>query len=128
MYELSVISHFSAAHQLRGYRGKCEELHGHNYRVEVKVRARELDELGLAVDFNVLKERTEAVLETWDHKFLNRIPPFDRKNPSAENLAGELFHRLSASLKSALVKVAAVTVWESETASATYCQRAVRRK
>jgi len=122
MYELTMIRTFSAAHQLRGYRGKCENLHGHNYRVEVKVKAGFLNEIGLAVDFQVLKERTDAVLDTWDHKLLNAIPPFDRINPSAENLAAELYHRLEASCNDLPVTLAAVTVWESDDACATFTE------
>ena len=120
MYELTIIRTFAAAHQLRGYQGKCENLHGHTYRVEVKVKAGFLDETGLAADFVILKQKIDAVLEQWDHQFLNEIPPFDRVNPSAENIAAELYHRLEASCNDVPVTMAAVTVWESETAAATF--------
>jgi len=120
MYELTIISSFSAAHQLRGYRGKCEDLHGHTYKVEVKVKAGFLDKVGLAADFKLLKEKTDAILEAWDHKFLNELPPFDRQNPSAENLAAEVYHRLEASLNEAPVQMVSVTIWESDNAAATY--------
>jgi len=122
MYELTVIRSFAAAHQLRGYKGKCEDLHGHSYRVEVKFKAGFLDDVGLAADFAVLKQKIDAVLELWDHKFLNEIPPFDRVNPSAENIAAELYHRLEASCNDIPVTMAAVTVWESENAAATYIE------
>lgn len=122
MYELTIIRAFAAAHQLRGYQGKCEDLHGHTYRVEVKVKAGFLDEVGLAADFSVLKQKTDAVLELWDHKFLNEIPPFDRINPSAENIAAEIYHRLEASCNDIPVTMAAVTVWESENACATFTE------
>lgn len=124
MYELTIIRSFCAAHQLRGYRGKCEDLHGHTYQVEVKVRSGFLDEVGLAADFKVLKEQTEAILSGWDHKFLNEVPPFDRVNPSAENLAAEVYHRLEAGLNGMPVQLVSVTVWESETAGATYRETA----
>ena len=122
MYELTIIRTFSAAHQLRGYRGNCEDLHGHNYKVEVKVKAGFLDEVGLAADFKLLKEKTDLILETWDHKFLNEIPPFDQVNPSAENLAAEVYHRLEASLNQVPAQMVSVTVWESDTAAATYTE------
>ena len=122
MYELTILRHFAAAHQLRGYRGKCEDLHGHTYKVEVKVKAGFLDETGLAADFAVLKAKTDAILDLWDHKFLNDLPPFDKINPSAENLAAEIYHRLEASLNDVPVSVAAVTVWESENACATFSE------
>ena len=122
MYELTIIRTFSAAHQLRGYEGKCENLHGHNYRVELRVMAGFLDETGLAVDFVILKQKTDAVLEQWDHKYLNEIPPFDRINPSAENLAAELYHRLEANCNDLPVTLAAVTIWESDHAAATYME------
>lgn len=120
MFELCIIRSFAAAHQLRGYQGNCENLHGHNYKVEVRVQTASLDGVGLAVDFKELKKMTDAVLESWDHHLLNEIAPFDQLNPSAENLARELYRRLAASLAGRAVKMASVTMWESDNASATY--------
>ncbi len=124
-YELKVIRTFSAAHRLRGYKGKCEELHGHNYRVEVELSVSGLDGIGLAMDFGEIKSCMDNILEGLDHRFLNEVPPFDRDNPSAENLAryiyGEMKKRISRGspgLDSA--SMLACTVWESDTAAATY--------
>ena len=107
---LKVRDRFSAAHFLREYRGECEKVHGQTFRVEVEIEARELDPVGLGVDFAVIKKRLAEVLP--DHKLLNDVYPF---NPSAENLARRFFEELADGLP-----VRAVTVWESEDASATY--------
>ena len=119
MYELRLIKRFSAAHQLRGYQGKCEALHGHTYKVEVLVRAPELDEIGLALDFKQLKKILEEVLAPYDHAFLNQVPPFDQINPSAENLARVIYHSLKEQLPEK-TSLARVLVWESEDAGAAY--------
>jgi 6-pyruvoyltetrahydropterin/6-carboxytetrahydropterin synthase len=120
MYEVSVERVFSAAHSLRGYAGCCENLHGHNWRVEATVRATVLDELGLAVDFRVLKQALDDALAPLDHGHLNEIPPFDQTNPSCENIARHLYDQLSAALNNDRVRVARVRVWESEGSSAMF--------
>jgi 6-pyruvoyltetrahydropterin/6-carboxytetrahydropterin synthase len=124
MYEVSVQGHFSAAHNLRGYRGDCERLHGHNWRVRVAVAAGRLDRQGLAVDFRELKRALAAVLGELDHRYLNRdVRDFadGGLNPSTENLAGWIAGRLSAPrLLPKGVLVARVTVWESPGCSATF--------
>ncbi|HBO83554.1 MAG: 6-carboxytetrahydropterin synthase QueD [Deltaproteobacteria bacterium GWC2_42_11] len=120
MYELTIISDFSAAHRLMGYEGECENLHGHNWKVEVSVRVKELDNIGLAIDFKTLKFELEKVVEKLDHKYLNEIPPFDRENPSSENIARFIFNELAKSLNSSSIMVSKVKVWESERAAAAY--------
>ncbi len=110
---------FSAAHQLRGYQGKCENLHGHTYGVEVHFSANELNELGLAADFKELKSIIDAHLENYDHALLNQVPPFDRENPSAENLARAIFQALETEMPSG-ISLARVVVWESEDAGAAF--------
>ncbi len=120
MYELKIISNFAAAHQLRGFQGGCENLHGHNWKVEVFVRGEKLEENGLLLDFKIIKQKTEAVLDTLDHKFLNELEPFSSMNPSSENIACYLFEILSREVNSDNVNVSKVTVWESDTACATY--------
>lgn len=120
MYELTILSDFAAAHNLRQYEGECENLHGHNWKVEVTVISKRLNKIGLAVDFKVLKKILEGILEKLDHKYLNEIPPFDKENPSSENLARYIFKQYKAALKSTRVKVAKVKVWESDNAAATY--------
>lgn len=120
MYELTIISDFAAAHNLRGYEGECENLHGHNWKVEVTVANRGLNKIGLAVDFKVLKRILKDILENLDHKYLNEIPPFDKENPSSENLARYIFKQFKKAIKDKNIKVAKVKVWESDNAAATY--------
>jgi 6-pyruvoyltetrahydropterin/6-carboxytetrahydropterin synthase len=120
MYELRVITHFAAAHQLRDYDGACERLHGHNWKVEVFITGPELRHDGLLLDFKEIKQATQGVLERLDHQFLNKIEPFGSLNPSSENIARHIFDVLSSELNQGDVKVSRVTAWESETACATY--------
>ena len=111
---------FAAAHQIRGHRGGCENLHGHSYRVRVWVGARELDALGMVLDFADLKRVMEEVLGPFDHRFLNEVPPFDERNTTAELLAQHFFAELRARLDDGRVCVERVEVWESESAGAVY--------
>lgn len=121
MYKLMIETSFASAHQLRGYKGKCENLHGHNWKVQAYVAAKKLNEIDIAIDFHDLKKITNEIVAQLDHKFLNDIFPFTEKNPSSENIARWIFESLKKGLASyENVKVSAVTVWESETASATY--------
>lgn len=121
MYEISVKAQFSGAHLLRGYPGACEQLHGHNWYITVSVRAKELNSIGITIDFKDLKKALQEVLERVDHKFLNEIAPFDQINPSAENLARWLYGELCALVnRGEDVKISKVTVWESENCAATY--------
>lgn len=120
MYELKILSQFAAAHQLREFGGKCEHMHGHNWKMEVFVRGENLGDNGLLIDFHEVKAATNRVLERLDHKLLNEVEPFDRINPSSENIARHVFESLSRELDSDAVKVSRVTAWESDTACATY--------
>ncbi len=120
MYELTVRTKFSAAHNLRGYEGACENLHGHNWRVDVSVRAEGLDGLGMVVDFKKLKAETKKAIAALDHRYLNEVPPFDTMNATAENLARHIHAALSAALEKESIKVSRVAVWESDDASAAY--------
>lgn len=122
MYELAIETTFSAAHQLRGYGGKCEKLHGHNWRVIVYVTAEKLNEIGLAIDFTELKKITEEIIAPLDHTCLNEVFPFTEINPSSENIAKWIYDNLAKRLAGKDVQVSMVTVWESETASATYME------
>ena len=115
MYTLRVTSEFSAAHHLRGYEGRCARPHGHNYRVVVEVCATELDAVGLAVDYYAVKALLGAVIDVWDHRDLNTLPPFDTINPSAEHMAAHLYRTLSAApLFSDVVSLRSVTLWECD--------------
>ena len=113
MYEVSVEQHFDAAHYLRDYQGKCENLHGHRYKVVAKVKASQVDEIGLAYDFTVLKQHLASVLSRFDHTCLNDVPPFDNINPSSENIASTIYNELEPKLAGDPVSLSCVEVWES---------------
>ncbi|MEK6564253.1 MAG: 6-carboxytetrahydropterin synthase QueD [Candidatus Omnitrophota bacterium] len=120
MYKLSVKTEFSAAHNLRNYKGKCEELHGHNWKVEAVISAKKTGANGLAMDFHEIKDLLKEILEELDHKHLNQIDYFRKNNPTSENIARYLFDRLDSQLKKGRVGLSEVTVWESDNCSATY--------
>jgi len=120
MYELKVITNFSAAHQLKNFDGACEGLHGHNWKIEVCVTSDVLNKAEIVVDFRVLKQHVNAVIAGLDHKFLNDLEPFKDQNPSSENIARYVVEQLSLLLQAPEIKVSRVTAWESETACATY--------
>ena len=120
MYRLKIITSFAAAHCLIHYQGDCENLHGHNWKVEVTVTAKELDKAGLGIDFKILKKETNLLLQTLDHKYLNELAPFLDISPSSENLARYIFGELSSKLNNENIRVETVTVWESDFASASY--------
>ncbi len=121
MFEVSVEETFAAGHALRNYHGKCENVHGHNYRVQVTLEGTELDAAGLLVDFVHLKKVMREVIERLDHRYLNDVPPFDDLNPSAENMAKYLYEEMSRGLAAGTAaRVSAVKLWETDTASATY--------
>lgn len=120
MYELMVETQFASAHQLRGYKGNCEKLHGHNWKVQVYVLAEKLNDLDIAIDFHELKRLTGEVVAQLDHGFLNEVFPFTEKNPSSENIAKWIYDSLRKRIIDDNIHLSAVTVWESETASATY--------
>ncbi len=120
MYHLTIHTHFAAAHNLINYQGDCENLHGHNWKVEVTVSARELDKAGLGIDFKVLKRETNAVLDLLDHKYINEVAPFDKLSPSSENISRFLFEQIGQRLNDGNVKIEKVNVWESDNACASY--------
>ncbi len=120
MFEVSVEYTFAAGHALRNYKGKCENVHGHNYRVQVTVAGESLNGAGLLVDFADLKAGIRSLVDRLDHQFLNDIEPFNQLNPSAENLAKHLSDGISAQVEGRGVRLQAVTVWETDTSSATY--------
>jgi len=120
MYVIKVLSHFSGAHRLRHLHGKCESLHGHNWKIEVSVASDRLGKEGIVIDFGILKGKVEKVLKTLDHTFLNDLPSFSKEEPSSENIAKYIYERLEKDLRRYPVTVRNVTAWESETACATY--------
>ncbi len=121
MFEISVEETFAAGHSLRNYHGKCEKLHGHNYRVQVTLEGETLNEAGLLVDFVDLKRTLHATVERLDHEFLNELPPFDVINPSAANMAKYFCDEVSKSLPpGGGIRVACVRLWETDTSIAAY--------
>ncbi len=120
MFEVSVEYSFAAGHALRGYKGKCENVHGHNYKVRVTVGGEQLDSVGLLMDFVELRGEIKALAERLDHRFLNDLPPFDQLNPTAENLAKYFYDMLATQARGQGLRVQAVTVWETDATSATF--------
>jgi 6-pyruvoyltetrahydropterin/6-carboxytetrahydropterin synthase len=120
-FEVMIERNFSSAHQLRGYKGKCENLHGHNYKIEIYARGRELDNIGLLVDFGELKTAADEVVQYLDHRNINELPPFDVElNPSAENLARYILERVASRVGDERVQVYKVRCFETPTSVATY--------
>ena len=123
MFEVSVEYTFAAGHALRGYKGKCENVHGHNYKVQLVVAGEQLDATGLLMDFVEVRKNIKELVEHLDHRFLNDIPPFDKLNPSAENIAKYFSDELESSVVDQGLRLHAVTIWETDTTSATYRPR-----
>ena len=122
MYSVTVEGDFSAAHNLRNYKGKCEKLHGHNYKVRLTVEGASLDKSGMLVDFTDLKNILESVLSKFDHGYLNEILPFDKINPTAENIAEQISKQIQFKIKKSKLQIK-VTVWETEKNFATYYEK-----
>ena len=120
MFEICVDYSFAAGHALRGYKGKCENVHGHNYKVRVTVGGEQLNSIGLVMDFVDLRAAIKALAECLDHRFMNDIPPFDKINPSAENLAKYFYDGLEPTTREHGLQVQSVTVCETDTTSATF--------
>jgi len=120
MFELKILNHFSAAHQLTMVAKKCENLHGHNWKVEVCVRGERLNAAGVLVDFGVIKDHVKTIMSRLDHRFLNELPYFENSAPSSENLAVYIAESLQEMIDEPGVVVSRVTTWESDDACATY--------
>lgn len=123
MFRLRVKSEFSSAHNLRNYKGKCEELHGHNWKVEVCIAANNKNKQGMILDFHEIKSALENVTEGLDHKYLNQAAYFKKHNPTSENLAEYIFNQMAKLLKSSRYRLEEVIVWESDNCSAAYSKR-----
>jgi len=119
-YELSIETHFSAAHQLNGYPGDCARLHGHNWHVKLYVECEELDELGMGIDYKIMKQEVKAAIDKWDHYNLNDIPPFDTINPTSENVARLLCEEMQQRLNTDRIRVSRVEIAETCTAKVIY--------
>jgi len=139
MHRIKILTNFSAAHRLRGYKGKCEALHGHNWKVEVVIAASKLDSLGMVIDFSELKKITNQVLKELDHQNLNDLDYFSAKggslscrqagasgrrdhNPSSEEIAKYIFDRLKSPVSKKKAKLSEVRIWETETSCAIYTE------
>jgi 6-pyruvoyltetrahydropterin/6-carboxytetrahydropterin synthase len=120
MYEVTIIKSFSAAHMLAAIGGKCEELHGHNFKVEITITAEDLTSSGIVIDFRQVKRWLQEILDDLDHKHLNEILSFTKINPSSENIAKYIYREMKLKAKQAEVRVARVKVWESENAAVAY--------
>ncbi len=120
MYELKIITHIAAAHQLTMVGEKCENMHGHNWKIEVFVTGEKLDEAGVLMDFGIIKKHVAEVISLLDHKYLNELEFFEKDQPSSENIAGVVARELQKRIDSSAVRVSRVAAWESENACATY--------
>ncbi len=120
MFELKVVTHFSAAHQLKMVAKKCENLHGHNWKIEIYVAGDRLSEAGVLIDFGELKKTVAEIMSDLDHRFLNEMECFRNENPSSENIAKYIADMLHKKLLEPGVRISRVTAWESEDACATY--------
>jgi len=116
MYSLKVESSFSSAHNLRAYKGRCEKLHGHNWKIEAVTESADLDKIGMVLDFKLIKNELNEILDKLDHKYLNKIKPFDKTNPTSENIARFIYE----TLKPKIAGLKSITVWENSTSCAAY--------
>ena len=121
-YTLRVLTDFASAHTLEGYPGACARMHGHNWKLEVEVEATRLDEIGMGVDFKVIKQAAREIAGRLDHRYLNDLEPFREKNPTAEHIAGYFFQELSGQLNQPHLRVSSVTLWETERACVRYTE------
>ncbi len=119
MFELVYKTHFAAAHNLREYEGNCENLHGHNWKIDVMIKSTSLDDLGMLIDFRDVKRMVEGILDTLDHRYLNEIEPFTKINPTTENIARFISDELTKLMPEG-TSVAGVTAWESDNCGVTY--------
>ena len=120
MYQVSVEQDFDAAHVLSGYQGKCEAIHGHRFRVVVKVEASAVNDIGICYDFVELRRHLGDILSRFDHTCLNDVPPFDKINPSSENIASTTYDELKPRLVGTPVSLSCVEVWESPQSGVAY--------
>lgn len=121
-YQLKVVTDFAAAHTLRGYPGACSRMHGHNWKVELEAVATQLDDIGMGVDFKVMKQAAREVGGRLDHQYLNDLEPFKNINPTAENIAAYMYKEIAALINTDSIKVTALTLWETERACVRYSE------
>lgn len=119
MYRIKIYDRFASAHFLKGYKGECESLHGHNWKVEVEVQGENLDDIGMLMDFKLLKGILRDILKELDHRLLNDIDLFCKSNPSSEIIAKNIYSRVREKLPEG-ISIYTVSVWESENSAAAY--------
>jgi len=122
MYEMFIKAGFNSAHNLRGYKGKCENLHGHSWKVEARFEKETLNKIGISIDFNVLKAKLKDILKGLDHVYLNEVSAFKNENPSAENIARFIYMELKRTVQEKGLFLKTVSVWESESSCASYSE------
>jgi len=125
VYTLKVLTEFASAHTLREYPGACARMHGHNWKVEVEVIARALDDVGMGVDFKVIKSAARVIGDRLDHRYLNELEPFTEINPTAENIAAYFYRELVQTLNNERIRVSSVTLWETDRACVRYAEESV---
>ena len=123
MYKINVISSFPGAHRLNDYPGACKNLHGHNWKVRVQLKAQKTDELGMAIDFKVVKEHLNALIDRFDHQYLNDLEWFKEQNPTSENIAKVIYKELQKAFENDNISMGEVEIWESETTSIVYKEK-----
>ena len=121
MYFLSVELNISAAHYLREFEGDCQRIHGHNWKIRVEVKGEKLDNVGMAMDFKELKDVSEKVIMKYDHQSLNDVPPFDKMNPTAENIARYFYEQIAKELPDH-ISMSKISIWETEKYRLDYCE------
>jgi len=121
-YLLKVVTEFASAHTLRDYPGACSRMHGHNWKLELEVVAKALDDVGMGIDFKQMKNAANEVGDRLDHRYLNDLDPFTEINPTAENIAAYMYREIAAKLNSDTIRVAAVTLWETDRACVRYSE------
>jgi len=120
MYKINVTTSFAGAHSLKGYSGLCKNLHGHNWKVRVQITSETLDELGMVIDFQMVKSHLSDIINKYDHQHLNELPDFVQQNPTSENIARIIFIQLETALNTQQLSVTEVEIWESESSSTIY--------
>ena len=122
VYLLKVMTELSAAHALRGYPGDCARIHGHNWKLEAEIKTRTLDEIGIGVDFKEVKKAMREIADIIEHQYINEIPPFDKINPTAENISAWFYQNLAPQINDQNRKLISVTLWETDRASVRYME------
>ncbi len=120
MYKLNVTTHFSSAHKLNGYEGACKNLHGHNWKVRLGIKCYKVDDIGMTIDYGIVKKILNEIVNELDHQYLNDLPYFTKNNPTSENIAKYLYNQVKGEINSEYCKIAELEIWESDKTSMVY--------